>query len=126
MSDSSRRGFLESQAKCGWWAVKFADKSRNIRATDLELLSSDADSAFDTALSLAPLGAREKHSLSAREKRRDRSSAPESTRKRHRLLPEGAAADSDSDECPVCLEVIDAATAVLLGVPVCQCVTVSL
>ena len=44
MSDSARRGVLESQAKEGWWAVLFADKSRNFRAADLTLLPSDAAS----------------------------------------------------------------------------------
>ena len=44
MSDSARRGVIESQGRSSYWAVRFADKSRNIRATDLKLLPSDAAS----------------------------------------------------------------------------------
>ena len=148
VSNSSRRGVIESHANGGGWLiVRFADKSR--RTTDLKSLSSDAASF---APSQAP--------LSFKERLRARSSAPESTRKRRRLAegtaardtaaegtsaestsaegmalegtaardmaaeassaegtaPEGTAADSDSDsdECPICLEILDAATAVLL------------
>jgi len=43
-SDSLRRGVLESQGLKGYWAVRFADKSRNIRLADLKLMSSDAAS----------------------------------------------------------------------------------
>ena len=57
MNDSARRGVLESQRKQGWWAVRFADKSRNIRVADLKLLPSDAAS-FEP--SEAPLSADEK------------------------------------------------------------------
>ena len=111
--------------------MRFADKSRNIRVADLELLPSDAAS-FEP--SQAPMSVKERLL-------RARSFAPESTRKRCRAPPEGTASegtapegtaargtstksttlevaaadsDSDSDECPVCLEVLDAATAVLL------------
>ena len=100
--------------------MRFADKTRNIRSTDLKLLPSDAAS-FEP--SQAP--------LSFKERLRARSAAPESTRKRCLAPPESTAAegtaardkstegtaaesDSDSDECPICLEVLDAATAVLL------------
>ena len=104
--------------------MRFSDESRNIHVRDLKVLPSDAAS-FEPSQS----------PLSFKEKLRARSSAPESTRKRHRALPkstppedtaaEGTAArgtstkstaadsDSDCDECPVCLEVLDAATAVL-------------
>ena len=133
MSDSARRGVIESQVR-SYWTVRFADKSRNIRATDLKFLPSDAAS-FE--LSQAP--------LSFKERLRARSFAPEPTPKRRRVAEgtaprdtaaestsaegtaaegtaaigkstEGTAVDSDSDcdECPVCLEVLDAATAVLL------------
>ena len=57
MSDWSRRGIIESQGSRGWWAVRFADKSRNIRVTDLKLLPSD-DASFEP--SQAPLSTREK------------------------------------------------------------------
>ena len=43
MSDSSRRGVIESQGKSSCWAVRFADKSR-IQVADLKLLPSDAAS----------------------------------------------------------------------------------
>ena len=42
--DSALRGVLESHGNGGCWAVRFADKSSNIRATDLKLLPSDAAS----------------------------------------------------------------------------------
>ena len=57
VSDSARRGVLESQALKGFWTVQFADKSRNIRVTDLKLLPSDAAS-FEP--SQAPLSGKEK------------------------------------------------------------------
>ena len=129
-SDSSRRGVINSQ---GSWAVRFVDKSRNIRPTDLNLLQSDAAS-FEP--SLAPLSFK---------RQRGRTSAHEPTRKRRRVherdtalectAAEGtalegttlevAAADSDSDcdECPVCLEVLNAATAVLLDCTHVFCAT---
>ena len=120
MSDSLRRGVIESQGKSSGWIVRFADKSRSFRVADLKLLPSDVAS-FEP--SQAP--------LSAREILRARSSAPESTRKCFLARPEGTVAegtaaegtaargtaadsDSDSDECPICLEVLDATTAVLL------------
>jgi len=164
VSDTSRRGVLESQAKNGGWTVRFADRSRNIRVADLKVLPSDAAS-FEP--SQAP--------MSVKERLRAQSSAPKSTRKRRRVAegtaardtaPEGTAAegtsaestsaegtfaegmalegtaardtaaegtsaegmalegaaavdsdsdsDSDCDECPICFEVLDAATAVLL------------
>ena len=62
MSDSARRGVIES-AKANYWAVRFADKSHNIRVTDLKLLPSDAAS-FEP--SQAPLG-REEKQMSASE-----------------------------------------------------------
>ena len=114
MSDSARRGVLESQGKRGCWAVRFADRTRNIRVIDLKVLPSDAAS-FEP--SQAP--------LSRKERRQARSSAPQSTRKRHRALPEsttfddtteGSAADSDVDsdsDSLVCSEVLNAATALL-------------
>ena len=52
MSDSSRRGVLESQGKSSWWVVRFADRSRSFRVADLELLPTDA-AAFEP--SQAPL-----------------------------------------------------------------------
>ena len=67
MSDSSRRGVIESQGKGGYWVVRFADKSCNIRTDYLELLPSDAAS-FEP--SQAPLSAHEK-----------RASAPESSQR---------------------------------------------
>ena len=43
VSDSTRRGVIESsQAKGGFWGVRFADQTRNIRVADLKLLPSDA------------------------------------------------------------------------------------
>ena len=57
MSDSSSRGVLELQvAKGSWWAVRFANRSRNIRVADLKLLPSDAAS-FEP--SQAPLSKKE-------------------------------------------------------------------
>ena len=44
VSDSARRGIVESQVGGPYWAVRFVDKSRNIKVTDLKLLSSDAAS----------------------------------------------------------------------------------
>ena len=45
VSDSARCGVLESQVAYGsFWAVRFADRSRNIRVVDLTLLPSDAAS----------------------------------------------------------------------------------
>jgi len=43
-SDSARRGVIESQGKHGWWAVRFADKTRSIRASDLKVLPADTAS----------------------------------------------------------------------------------
>ena len=90
--------------------MRFADKTRNIRVADLKLLPADAAS-FEP--SQAPLSSKEER----------RASAPQSTRKRRRALPEstvfddtteGSAADSDSDsDSPVCSEVLNAATALL-------------
>ena len=60
VSDLSRRGVIESQGKSGNWTVRFADKSCNIRATDLKLLPSDAAS-FEP--SQAPLSADERQRL---------------------------------------------------------------
>ena len=58
MSDSARRGVIESQAnKGGWLVVRFADKSRSIRGSDLRVLPSDAAS-FE--LSQAPLSGAER------------------------------------------------------------------
>ena len=57
MSDALRRGVIESLCSNGnFWAVRFADKSRNIRATDLKLLPSDAASSEP---SQAPLSSKE-------------------------------------------------------------------
>ena len=68
MSDSSRRGVLESQVVyTNFWAVRFADKSRNIRATDLELLPSDAVS-FEP--SQAPLSSVERKASVAESSKR--------------------------------------------------------
>ena len=124
--------------------MRFADKTRIIRATDLEMLPSDAAS-FEP--SQAP--------MSFKEILRARNSAPASTRKRRRTPSEGtppegtpledtpledtaaedialegttlevAAADSDSDadECPICLEVLNVATAVLLDCTHVFCAT---
>ena len=113
MRDTTRRGILESiVARSGFWAVRFADKSFNVRVSELKMLPSD-DASFE--LSQAP--------LSSKEKRRARSFAPldaaQTTRKRHRALPEStviegtAGSDSDCDDSPVCLEVLNAATALL-------------
>ena len=62
MSDSSRRGVLESQGIKGYWAVKFADKTRNFRVADVKVLQSDAAS-FEP--SQAPLSAREIKAISS-------------------------------------------------------------
>ena len=51
-NDSTKRGVIESQTKNGFWTVRFADMSCNIRAADLKLLPFDAAS-FDP--SKAPL-----------------------------------------------------------------------
>ncbi|KAJ1458110.1 hypothetical protein M885DRAFT_562235 [Pelagophyceae sp. CCMP2097] len=45
-SDSARRGVVESHVYRGYWAVQFADTSRNIRVYDLEVLPSD-DKTFE-------------------------------------------------------------------------------
>ena len=71
MSDSARRGVLESQTKGGYWAVRFADKSRNIRVADLKLLPSDAAS-FEP--SQAPLSLKER-------RQEERSSASEASKR---------------------------------------------
>ena len=63
VSDSEQRGVLDSQSKSGYWAVRFADKSRNIHASDLKVLSSDAAS-FE--LSQAPLGWEERRASAAK------------------------------------------------------------
>ena len=81
-SDSSRRGVLESRVK-SYWAVRLADKSRNIRVADLKLLPSDAAS-FEP--SQAP--------LSAQEKRANESS--------NQFLSI-AASTNDCAECPITL-----------------------
>ena len=70
--DSSRRGFIESQAKGGYWTVRFAAESRNIRVTDLKLLPSDAAS-FEPPQ--APLCWEERQ-------REERASASESLKRR--------------------------------------------
>jgi len=87
VSDSARRGVIESQAnggssKNGYWTVRFADKSRNIRTDHLKLLPSDAAS-FEP--SQAPLTSKE---------RRRASSAPESTCKRQRVAEGTVARDT--------------------------------
>ncbi|KAJ1452389.1 hypothetical protein M885DRAFT_527105, partial [Pelagophyceae sp. CCMP2097] len=57
-SDSARRGVVEWTCVAGgWWAVQFADKSRNFRANDLEVLPSD-DATFEP--SRAPPNAKER------------------------------------------------------------------
>ena len=57
MSDSSRRGVIESSQATSYLVVRFADKTQSFRATDLELLPSDAAS-FEP--SQAPLSAVER------------------------------------------------------------------
>ena len=85
MSESARRGVLESQGERGYWAVKFADKSHNIRVTDLKLLPSDTVS-FEP--SQAPLGWEERQA-SAREASKRGLSVAASTK--------------DFAECPITL-----------------------
>jgi hypothetical protein len=46
VSDSARRGVIESRVGNGYWAVRFADKSRNVQIKDLEVLPSD-DATFE-------------------------------------------------------------------------------
>ena len=89
MSDSLRRGVLESQAKGGYFAVRFADKSRNMHMRDLKLLPSDTAS-FEP--SQAPLSAAERQ-------RENRASASESSK---RGLSE-AASTNECAECPITL-----------------------
>ena len=67
VKDSARRGVLESQAKNGGWLVRFADRSRNIRATDLKLLPSDAAS-FEP--SQAPLSDLERKAIASESSKR--------------------------------------------------------
>jgi len=62
VSDQARRGVLEFQGKTGYWTVKFADKSPNIRADYLKLLPSDAAS-FEP--SQAPLSDKAKRASAA-------------------------------------------------------------
>ena len=88
MSDSARRGVLESQAPKGFWAVRFADKSRNIRVNDLKLLPSDAAS-FEP--SQAPLSASERQ-------QEKKASATESSK---RGLPVAASAKKCADFQPL-------------------------
>ncbi|KAJ1452961.1 hypothetical protein M885DRAFT_525368 [Pelagophyceae sp. CCMP2097] len=57
VSDSARRGVVEAHVTGGYWAVQFADTSRNIRVNDLEVLPSD-DATFEP--SQAPPSGREK------------------------------------------------------------------
>ena len=70
MNDSSRRGVIESQAN-KYWAVRFADNSRNIHMAHLKVLPSDAAS-FEP--SQAPLGKEER-------KREKRASAAETSKR---------------------------------------------
>jgi predicted RecA/RadA family phage recombinase len=56
-SDSARRGVVESKVGNVYWAVRFADTSRNFRANDLEVLPSD-DATFEP--SQAPSSAHER------------------------------------------------------------------
>ena len=86
VSDSARRGILESQGIRGLWFVRFADKSRNIRVTDLKLLPSDVAS-FEP--SQAPLSDKEK-----------RASASESSKRGMSV----AASTNDFAECPITLK----------------------
>ena len=85
VSDSARRGVLESQGKTCYWAVRFADKSRNIRVTDLhdlKLLPSDAAS-FEP--SQAPLSGVERQ-------REERARASESSKR-------GLSVAASTNEC---------------------------
>jgi len=79
VSDSARRGVLESQGKSNCWAVKFADKSGNIRVADLKLLPSDAAS-FE--LSEAPLGWEERLTSAPESSKRGLSVAASTSRVR--------------------------------------------
>ena len=81
MSDSLRRGVIESQGNSSYWVVRFADKTRNIRVIDLILLLSDAAS-FEP--SQAPLSVMEK-----------RASATESSKR-------GLSVAASTDECAEC------------------------
>jgi len=89
VSDSSRRGVLESKGNSSCWAVRFADKSRNIQVADLKLLPSDAAS-FEP--SQAPLGKEER-------KREKRASANESSKRGLSV----AASTNECAECPITL-----------------------
>ena len=90
MSDSARRGVLESsQGTVGWWAVRFADTSRNIRATDLELLPADA--SFEP--SQAPPG--------KMERQRERQLAASAAESANRGL--SVAASNNCTKCPIAL-----------------------
>ena len=84
MSDSARRGVLES-ANGRYWTVRFADKSRNIRVDDLKLLPSDAAS-FEP--SQAPLSAVERKACASESSKRG--------------LPV-AASICEFSECPIAL-----------------------
>ena len=55
MSDSARRGVIESQVNGPYWAVRFADKIRNIRRDYLQLLPSNAASFEPWQASLSAL-----------------------------------------------------------------------
>ena len=88
MSDSSRCGVLESQVH-GWWVVRFADKSRNIRAADLKVLPSDAAS-FEP--SQAP--------LSSVDRQREKQASKTEASKRGLSV---AASTDECAECPITL-----------------------
>ena len=75
MSDSARRGVIESQGNGAYWAVRFADKSRHMR--DLKLLPSRAAS-FEP--SEAPLSAVEKRAIATETSKRGLSVAASTSR----------------------------------------------
>ena len=84
VSDSARRGVIESEVpKSGYWVVRFADKSRNVRVADLKLLPSDAAS-FEP--SEAPLSCEER-------RREERASA---------VLSSGLSVAASTKECAEC------------------------
>ena len=89
VSDSTRCVVLESQAKSGYWAERFADKTSNIHVTDLKLLPSDAAS-FEP--SQAPLSWEERQA-----------SANESSKR-------GLSIAASTNECAVCPIVVMAGT----------------
>ena len=86
VSDSAQRGVLES-ASGGWWAVKFADKTRSIRVANLKLPPSDAAS-FEPPQ--APLSRDER-----------RVAAPESSN-RGLCSKRGMSVAASANKCAIC------------------------